>query len=216
MNRIARKTAAIALAAAAALFATPAGAATDVTWTGTPLTASSTSIRTEGTLVYAYARGNYTANGVAFTGVGDKIVNTADCVVWEASGGAGTSGATAPDDTDAGGYKDLLEHPWWANAKGRKIQLNNLESGKQYLVQIIAFRNDYTTQSATAPDGVAQIKFDGTGWEYGGSLICQFTAEATTEEFTISYSGQALINAIQVRELPSDEPAEKPAVITVK
>ena len=216
MNRIARKTAALALAVAAALFAAPAGAATDVTWTATPLTASSTSIRTDGTLKYAYARGNYTVNGVAFTGVGDKIVNTADCVVWEASGGAGISGATAPNDTDAGGYKDLLEHPWWASAKGRKIQLKNLEAGKTYLLQIVAFRDDYTTQTATAPDGVAIIHYGGTDWEYGGSLICQFTAEATTEEFTISYSGQALINAIQVRELPSDEPAEKPAVITVK
>ena len=94
--------------------------------------------------------------------------------------------------------------------------MKNLESGKRYLVQMVAFRNDYTTQSATAPDRTTVAKFTGTGWEYGGSLICQFTAEATTEEFTISYSGQALINAIQVRELPSDEPAEKPAVITVK
>ena len=216
MNRIARKTAALAFAAAAALFAAPAGAATDVTWTATPLTASSTSIRTDGTLKYAYARGNYTVNGVSFAGVGDKIVNTADCVVWEASGGAGISGATAPNDTDAGGYKDLLEHPWWASAKGRKVQLKNLEAGKTYLLQIVAFRQDYTTQTATAPDGVAIIHYGGTDWEYGGSLICQFTAEATTEEFTISYSGQALINAIQVRELPPDEPAEKPAVITVK
>ena len=53
----------LAIAVAAALFALPAGAATDVTWTATPLTASSTSIRTDGTLKYAYARGNYTANG---------------------------------------------------------------------------------------------------------------------------------------------------------
>ena len=110
----------------------------------------------------------------------------------------------------------MLEHPWWASAKGRKVQLKNLEAGKTYLLQIVAFRDDYTTQTATAPDGVAIIHYGGTDWEYGGSLICQFTAEATTEEFTISYSGQALINAIQVRELPSDEPAEKPAVITVK
>ena len=101
------------LAAFAALFAASATAATDGTWTGTPLTASSTSIRTDGTLKYAYARKNCTANGVEFVGVGDKIINTANCVVWEASGGAGTSGATAPGDTESGGYKDILEHPWW-------------------------------------------------------------------------------------------------------
>ena len=216
MKRIARKTAAIVLAAAAALFALPAGAATDVTWTATPLTASSTSIRTDGTLKYAYARGDYTANGVAFTGVGNGIVNTENCVVWEASGGAGNAVSSPPSDTESGDYKNLLSNGWWANGKARPIALKNLESGKRYLVQIIAFRSDYTTQSATAPDGTTVARFAGTGWEYGGSLICQFTAEATTEEFTISYSGQALINAIQVRELPSDEPAEKPVVIFVK
>ena len=203
----------LAFATIAVYFAASATAATDVTWTGMPLTASSTSIRTDGTLKYAYARGNYTANGVAFVGVGDGIVNKPDCVVWEASGGAGTSGATAPGDTESGGYKDILEHPWWASAKGRKIQLKNLEVGKKYLVQMIAFRDDYTTQTATAPDGVAVIHYGGTDWEYGGSLSAEFTADAATEEFTISYSGQALINAIQVRELPADAPAKKGVVV---
>ena len=205
----------LAFAAIAVFFAASATAATDVTWTGMPLTASSTSIRTDGTLKYAYARENYTANGVAFVGVGDKIINTENCVVWEASGGAGTSGATAPGDTESGGYKDILEHPWWASAKGRKIQLKNLEVGKKYLVQMIAFRDDYTTQTATAPDGVAVIHYGGTDWEYGGSLSAEFTADAATEEFTISYSGQALINAIQVRELSSAEPVSQCGLILI-
>lgn len=196
----------LAFTVIAALLAASLPAATDVTWTGTPLTASSTSIRTDGTLKYAYARGDYTANGVAFVGVGDGIVNKPDCVVWEASGGAGTSNATAPSDTESGGYMDMLQHPWWASAKDRKIELKNLEAGKKYLVQMIAFRHDYTTQTATAPGGGAVIHYGGTGWEYGGSLAAEFTAEAATEEFTISYSGQALINAIQVRELPADGP----------
>ena len=205
----------LAFATIAVFFAASATAATDVTWTGMPLTASSTSIRTDGTLKYAYARENYTANGVAFVGVGDKIINTENCVVWEASGGAGTSGATAPGDTESGGYKDILEHPWWASAKGRKIQLKNLEVGKKYLVQMIAFRDDYTTQTATAPDGVAVIHYGGTDWEYGGSLSAEFTADAATEEFTISYSGQALINGIQVRELSSAEPVSQCGLILI-
>ena len=205
----------LAFATIAVFFAASATAATDVTWTGMPLTASSTSIRTDGTLKYAYARGDYTANGVAFVGVGAGIVNKPDCVVWEASGGAGTSGATAPGDTESGGYKDILEHPWWAPAKGRKIQLKNLEVGKKYLVQMIAFRHDYTTQTATAPDGVAVIHYGGTDWEYGGSLSAEFTADAATEEFTISYSGQALINAIQVRELSSAEPVSQCGLILI-
>lgn len=219
MNRIARKTAALALAAAAALFALPAGATTDVTWTGTPLTASSTSIRTEGTLVYAYARGNYTVNGVTFVGVGDGIINNANCVVWEASGGALGGQSNPPSDTEEGGYKNLLFYHWWASAKARKIQLNNLEAGKKYLVQIIACRNDstYANYTATAPDGLTVVQYTSTGWEYGSSLTGEFTADAATVEFTVAYGGNhCVINGIQVRELPSDEPAGKPAVITVR
>ncbi len=210
-----KSVASFAFAALASLLAAAAGAATDSTWTGTPLTASSTSIRTDGTLKYAYARGTYTANGVEFTGVGSGIINNSNCIVWEASGGAGTSGATAPSDTESGGYMELLQHPWWASAKDRKIQLNNLEAGKKYLVQIIAFRDDYATQSATAPDGTTTVKFSGTGWEYGSSLTCVFTASGVSEVFTIQYAGQALINAIQVRGLPESAPRDSGVVIVV-
>ena len=199
----------IAFAAIAVFFAASATAATDVTWTGVPLTASSTSIRTDGTLKYAYARGNYTANGVAFVGVGDKIINTANCVVWEASGGALGGQSKPPTDTEDGGYKNLLSYHWWVGAKGRKIQLKNLEVGKKYLVQIIASRNDstYANYTATAPDGVTVVKYTSTGWEYGSSLTGEFTADAATVEFTIAYGGNhCVINAIQVRELPADGP----------
>ena len=204
------------LAAFAALFAASVPAATDFTWTGTPLTASSTSIRTDGTLKYAYARGNYTANGVAFTGVGNSIVNNADCVVWEASGGALGGQSTPPTDTEDGDYKNLLNYHWWASARGRKIQLNNLEVGKKYLVQMIACRNDsiYANYTATAPDGVTVVKYTSTGWEYGSSLTGEFTADAATVEFTIAYGGNhCVINAIQVRELPADGPAKKGVVV---
>ena len=202
MKRIVRNTAARVLAACTTfLLASAAGAATDVTWTGTPLTASSTSIRTDGTLKYAYARENYTVNGVAFTGVGNGIVNTGNCVVWEATMSVQTLPPTAPFDTEEGGYKNLLQHAWWTTARDRKIQLNNLESGKQYLVQIISFRNDGSSHTATAPDNGPTIHFGGTDWEYGGSLIGIFTADGASETFTIGYSGSACINGIQVREL---------------
>ncbi len=202
----------LAFATIAAFFATNAGVAADITWTGTPLTASSTSIRTDGTLKYAYARRNYTANGVAFVGVGDKIINNADCIAWEASSGAKEGQSNPPEDTEDGGYKNLLLYGWWANAnpnpKSRKLQLNNLEVGKKYLVQIIAYRNYSGAPNAnvTAPDGNTVVKFAGTGWEYGSSLSAEFTAEAVTEVFTLSYGDHCAINAIQVRELPADGP----------
>ena len=114
-----------------------------------------------------------------------------------------------PTDTEDGGYKNLLSYHWWASAKGRKIQLNNLEVGKKYLVQMIACRNDstYANYTATAPDGVTVVKYTSTGWEYGSSLTGEFTADAATVEFTIAYGGNhCIINAIQVRELPADGP----------
>ena len=185
-------------------------------WTAVALGSTSASIRTDGTLKYAYAFGNYTANGVPFVG-SNGLINNADCVVWEATGGAQSFGSSAPSDTESDGYKNLLENGWWANAKKRPIQLNNLESGKRYLVQIIGFRKNYTTQTATAPDGKQTIKFDGEGWEYGGSLVGIFTASGTSQEFLIDYVGQACINAIQVRELSAEpDPSSKPLVIAVE
>ena len=91
--------------------------------------------------------------------------------------------------------------------------MKNLEVGKRYLVQIIASRSDFTTQSATAPDGVATIKFGGTGWEYGGSLVGIFTASGTTKEFTVACIGTAWFNGIQVRELPASEPVDVDAPV---
>ena len=181
------------------------GPTPDDGWTAVPMGATSSSIRTDGTLKYAYALGNYTANGVTFVG-SNGLINNADCVVWENTGGAQSFGSSAPSDTESGGYKNLLENGWWANAKSRPIQLNNLESGKRYLVQIIGFRKNYTTQTATAPGGEQTMKFDGEGWEYGGSLVGVFTASGASAEFSILYVGQACINAIQVRELSSAGP----------
>ncbi len=181
-------------------------------WTASPMSASSASIRTDGTIKYAYAAGNYTVNGVAFT-ASSALISNADCVVWENTGGALGFGSSAPSDTESGDYKSLLEHGWWANGKARKIELKNLEGGKRYLVQIIGFRQNFTTQTATAPDGTQTIKFDGEGWEHGGSLVGVFTASGTSQEFSIVYAGQSCINAIQVRELPADAPVEPDAPV---
>ena len=200
----------IAFGAIVALLVVSASAETDIVWTGTPLTESSTSIHSKGTLRYAYARGNYTVNGVAFAAVGNKIINTDNCVVWEASGGALDGQASPPSGTEDGDYKSLLKYHWWATAKSRKIQVKNLEVGKKYLVQIIASRNDSAcaTYTATAPDGVTVVKYTGTGWEYGSSLTGEFTADADNVEFTIAYGGNhCVINAIQVRELPKSDGA---------
>ncbi len=192
MNSTARRT------LAAAIFAIAATAsATDAQWTAAPLGATSASIATDGTLKYAYARGDYTVNGVAFANEGTDGIDNANCkvdITHDASN-------TPPADTESGDYKNLLGAGWYASAADRTVTLRNLEAGKRYLVQIIASRSDFTTQSAKAPDGETSIKFGGEGWEYGGSLIGEFTADATTVSFKVSYAVNSWLNGIQVREL---------------
>ena len=167
-------------------------------WTAAPLGATSASIRTDGTLLYAYARENYTVNGVAFASEGTDGIDNDNCTVPVTHDASNTP----PADTESGDYKNLLGKGWYASAADRTVTLRNLEAGKQYLVQIVASRSGFTTQTATAPDGEQTIHFGGTGWEYGGSLIGVFTAEGTTQQFTIRYAGNSWLNAIQVRELP--------------
>ena len=173
------------------------GPVLDAGWTATTLGSTSASIRTDGTLVYAYAYGAYTVNGVTFISGGTAGIDNANCTVNITH----NSGTTPPADTESGDYKNLLGAGWYGYEGVRTVTLRNLTVGKKYLVQIIASRSDFTTQSAKAPDGVTTIKFGGTGWEYGGSLTGVFTAEAATQEFTITYTGNSWINGIQVREI---------------
>ena len=180
-------------------------------WTAVVMGATSASIRTDGTLVYAYANGSCTVNGVAFADEGSNGIDNANCTVDVIH----ASGNATPAGTEEGGYKSLLGNGWYASAADRTVTLKNLVVGKSYLVQIIAARSDYTTQSATAPDGVTTIKFGGTGWEYGGSLIGIFTANSTTKDFIVTYAGNSWLNGIQVRELSSAEPVSQCGLILI-
>ena len=173
------------------------GPVLDAGWTATALGSTSASIRTDGTLVYAYAYGAYIVNGVTFISGGAAGIDNANCTV-NITHNAST---TPPADTESGDYKNLLGAGWYGYEGVRTVTLRNLTVGKKYLVQIIASRSDFATQSAKAPDGVTTIKFGGTGWEYGGSLTGVFTAEGATQEFTITYTGNSWINGIQVREI---------------
>lgn len=173
------------------------GPVLDAGWTAMALGSTSASICTTGTLVYAYARASCTVNGVAFISAGGDGIDNANCTVNITH----SSSTTPPADTESGDYKDLLGAGWYGYEGVRTVTLKNLSVGKKYLVQIIASRSDFATQSAKAPDGVTTIKFGGSGWEYGGSLAGVFTAEAATQEFTITYTGNSWINGIQVRDL---------------
>ena len=201
---------AAAVAACFGIFAEADGGSTYVEgWTAAPMTKSSASVSAEGTLVYAYAMYDCTANGVSFVGTGTGGLSADDCVTAFTSSGRNTTSAP-PSDTESGDYTKLLTYGWWESAGDREFTLKNLTEGKLYLVQIIGHRSDYTTQYGYV-SGCEDQKcyFGGTGWEYGGSLTRIFTASGDTETFIVKYNDAAYINAIQVRELqtlPSGTP----------
>lgn len=176
-------------------------------WAAEPLTADGASVRSAGTLVYAYARGNYTVNGVSFAQLTSTENND---IHWGLSLGY-TAGSTVPAEVADSGYSSLLANCWWVPGQtgGSKIPLTlrNLTPGAVYLVQIFAYRSAYnggriwiggTQREATF------IQAGGEGWAFGGTLVATFTADATgVKAIDILIEGQSALNAVQVRKLDS-------------
>ncbi len=194
-------------------------------WTAEALTADPSGICTDGELVYAYARGDYMVNGVAFSGVGSSVLAIDNAnVSW--TGFSMTAGCTYGDVEDAG-YKGLLENSWACmHTYSHTVTLKNLTVGKTYLIQLIGARNNGSNDAQVwveeSGDESVFIKAGGTGWTYGGSLVGIFTAESETTAFTLKFvdthQDWMSWNAIQVRELggkPEPEP-ELPTYIQGK
>ena len=224
MKRTARKTAAIVLAAAAALFAPPAGAI-EPGWTAGPMSATGDSICTNGTLVYAYSVIGGTVGGVTFTRAATFGSEGMSDVVSASSSPAGSAYGSLMDAGAPGNYGQFLSNGWyWDNGTGDALaftlSLSGLTAGKTYLVQLVVHRQSNSmTVSANGTEAVHVHGDNEASYKYGASLVGVFTASAATENVAISFptgSSQRPINAIQVRELPSDEPEEKPVVIFVK
>ena len=202
MNRIARKTAAIALAAAAALFALPAGAE-DSGWTVATLPASdATMLQTAGTPLYAY-RGASTAMTL-----GD--------VTFQA--GADLSGANiafAPAFTEANanaGGSSLLGTAWNFGASQSmaeiRLTLSGLTSGHEYLVQILA-RNQWGNPSITIGDLASVTTQTGNG-SSGATVYGTIQAVGSSHDvvFKMGGSGAArYVAAVQVRDLGAAAPS---------
>ena len=210
MNRIARKTAAIALAVAAALISAPAGAA-DIDWTVETLTATDSSVlQTSGTPLYAYrgASSSLTLGDVTFEAGADL---SAANIAFDPT-------FVAANVQSASNTGTLRGSAWNFNASSGmaeiKLTLKGLTNNRRYLVQILA-HNSYGDSMITIGDKPSvNIK---TG-QYA-SVHGSFTANGSSHDvvFLMGGAGGArYVNAIQVRELPSDEPEEKPVVIFVK
>ena len=176
-------------------------------WTAEHLTTDPSCIRTDGTLVYAYAAGNYTANGVHFSAISTSDFPCSD-IGWTRS--TLITGKSYTVSGVTGGYGDLLSHFWSINGSTQTITLNNLTAGRRYLVQIIGCNqsgSDHNTDVYV--DGYeSQLMRCGAsaeGWPYGGTLIGVFDATDSTYSFDLKFADThadwVAYNAIQVRDL---------------
>ena len=197
-------------------------------WRAAKMTLDPTSILTDGELVYAYARGDYTANGVEFAKAtansSTKSIDIDD-LTWVFTGAN-----FFPDKNyvfsgiEDAGYKDLMTHSWGCqNVDPHTIELKGLTPGSTYLVQIVGCQyggdNDgkvwvQETTGQTFGTDTPYIYVGGThddeAWTYGGSLIGVFKAESNTKTITLKYaSGSwAGFNAVQVRDVTPVETVE--------
>ena len=175
--------------------AKPAAVSAAIGWTAEPMSESGDTIRTDGTLVYAYAKGDYTVNTVPFQGLGE--VNLDD-VAGSVPFGLDT-GMFRQVDEGTDDYDNLLRNHWVGAAGERVLVLKGLAKGRTYLVQLV-LHGKSDGASATAPNGV-RARCGGEGWPRGGSLVGVFTADAEAMAFALTTTQWTTLNAIQVREL---------------
>lgn len=190
-------------------------------WTGEELDASGTSIRKDGTAVWAWSgrdptglsseekgvTGELVVNGVTFTTLW-SLGNHSGSVTppfsmnpgmnMDASTGA-LGGEVSSAVTDVG-YREMLNFGWWNNANGEyTFTLNGLTKDELYLVQFV-FRNGDGTQTVVAPDGTTAVHQNGIG----GTLVGRFKAESDSAAVQLTFAdgdSKARLNAIQVRQL---------------
>lgn len=172
-------------------------------WSAEHLTPVATSVRTDGTLVYAYAGREVTVNGVAFAKL---TASENDNLKWDLIMPF-TSIHPVDASIEKGAYADLLSAGWWFpnSKKSCDLVLKNLKPGAKYLVQIFANRsaaNDGLIWIDGTEKDTTHIKAGGEGWACGGALVGTITADAAgAKAIKINADGGWALNALQVRQL---------------
>ncbi|MEI7901170.1 MAG: invasin domain 3-containing protein [bacterium] len=216
--------AALALLALLAMTATPASAAS-ITWgTATTITGDS-DVSTNGTFKYAYHwnAANQTVNGVTFTGTTSTNAGGSDVGLagFDAQYDAFT-GSTTPFTGLSTAYKATLAGSPYNGGAAVTVTLKNLTNGKQYAVQVWVedariYGQDRKATLTAGNSVTLDYNSKDTSNANGGVgqySIGTFTADAATQTFTITgvagsgngAGASALLNALQVRELPPAAP----------
>ena len=174
-------------------------------WTSGPMSADGSSIRTDGTLVYAFAAQNSTVGGVSF--VRDAPLGASGMV--SASPAPAMGSGSWGDDGTTGDFAQMLRNGWNWTGDGNELSytltLNGLTSGKTYLVQLIAHRQSNSMLVSANGSPTAHVHgSDESNCKYGASIVGVFVASGASETITVTYTNQTgdrPLNAIQVRDL---------------
>ena len=176
-------------------------------WTAGPMASDGSTIRTDGTLLYAYAGEEVSVGGVSFA----RAVTFSDASMVSASpASAGNSGGSFGDGGASGDFAAMLRNGWYWEGEGSSLSftltLNGLTAGNDYLVQLVSHRTSNSTTISV--NGSTPVHISGTqegvNYNYGGYVVGVFTASAATASFTVTYptgTGNRPLNAIQVRDL---------------
>ncbi len=197
----------------------PAKAAV-INW-GSPVTISGTTdIDTVGTLFQAsnFAGSATTVNGVLFDAfnvasgtVGNIGITGSQLITTFGEGGPATAYGSLPS-----AYQELLKT---GIIFGATVTVQNLTIGADYLIQFMANDSRLATasQDRTVSLNTNQVTLDinSTNAEGGVGQWVRgtFTADATTQSFTVDGSAHAYSNAMQVRIVP--EPTQMVSVAAI-
>ena len=188
----------------------PASAA-NVIWNAVQTVTAATDVNTTGTLEYAVGFGSTstTVSGVTF----GNTFSYGDTFIAAFTGFMGGITFVGSNDSEGQAYATLLDSGRYnANPNPTAgITLSNLTVGQDYLVQfwVSDFRNFPNDRFLTITGGsgtsgqLTYLDGDNTNSTIDGShVIGNFTANSTSQLFTLNANEDTLINAVQLRNIP--------------
>ena len=198
--------------------ATATGFASGITWGAPALISGDADVTNTGSVLYAYAGGATTVNGVAFAAGGNGTVWGS--VSFTSFGGFNSvfGSAVAPFGSLSAAYKTALSTAAWGSGTAGTVTLNGLIPGHAYTVQIWVDDSrgsyQYRYEAVTSTGGnTVTLDFapnSNSAGAVGQYVVGTFIASATSQAFSINGNAVVQLNAISVRDNGFIPPAFSP------
>jgi alpha-L-fucosidase len=189
--------------AALCLTAAARSLAATITWGSVTTVAGDTDVQTNGALVYAYDESNagQTVNGVSFAaGSSQYALGGGDVTFWGFDGGVYDGFGPAAGGSISAAYGNVLTGgAWSASAGNGTVTLNNLTPGRTCQVQ--CWVADYRSYGLTRSETFSGNNSPTLGYNPGQYVIGTFTADSTSQSFTLTANASVQLNALQVRDV---------------